>query len=282
MGRVLQPEGLIAEVRGPTGVARWVATGVPARIPGDSWGTGVAGSRNLRVRKREWPDDRDGRAVAPGALRRQFAGTFAEMAVTNELDGGIEVFGQKFWRAVRVRVPELDARLAEGVRLSRVVYADRYLRSPLTVRLFREVLAGLRAQSDLWGEDTRLEVETASLLRRTQRSPWAIAHDWEFEEDRKLVTERVLAINGAVPRLRVADARDLAHARELRLKWTDGVSWYLRLDQGLGFWTTQHNDPFPFDRSTDEQSRTLLTVKPRMRGRSTEHPSILYLGGLTS
>lgn len=89
------------------------------------------------------------------------------------------------------------------------------------------MLAGLRAQSDLWGEDTRLEVETASLLRGSQRSPWAVGHKWEFEEDRKLVTEWVVAIKGATPSLKVADALELAHARELRLEWKDGASWYL-------------------------------------------------------
>jgi hypothetical protein len=171
--------------------------------------------------------------------------------------------------------------LAGGSRLSRVRYADRYLRSPLTVRLLREVLAGLRVQSDLWAEDTRLEVETALLPRGSQRPPWAIGHNWEYEEDRKLVTDRVLAIKGATPVLNVADARDLAHARELRLEWEDGASWYIRLDQGLGFWMAERNEQFPFDRSTDEQSRTLLTVKPRIKGRSTEHASILYLGSVS-
>ena len=37
---------------------------------------------------------------------------------------------------------------------------------------------------------------------------------------------------------------------------------------------------FPFDRNIDEQSRTLLTIKPQVVGRTTEHPSILYLGGV--
>lgn len=282
VGAAIDPRGLIAEVRGLTGVARWATTGVPARIPGDSWGTGVVGSRNVRVRTDERPAELDGRSVAPASLRRQFDGTLAEVSLTNELDGGIETFGERFWNSIRARAPELSLRLGNGSRLSRVLYVDRYLRSPLTIRLLREVLAGLRAQSDLWGEETRLEVETASLARGSQRTPWAIAHDWEFEDDRKIVSQRVLSIKGADPILKVADARDLAHARELRLEWKDGASWYLRLDQGLGFWKTARLDPFPFNRGADEQSRTLLKIKPRIQGRSAAHPSILYLGGIES
>ena len=80
--------------------------------------------------------------------------------------------------------------------------------------------------------------------------------------------------------MKVCKPRDLAHARELRLEWEDGASWLLRLDQGFGFWVTDRSERFPFDRSTDEQSRTLLTIKPRVQGRSLEHPSILYLGGV--
>jgi hypothetical protein len=56
--------------------------------------------------------------------------------------------------------------------------------------------------------------------------------------------------------------------------------WFLRLDQGLGFWKTGGSERFPFDRNTDEQPRTLLTIKPRVLGPSIEHPSILYLGGV--
>lgn len=281
MDAALDPAGLIAEVRGPSGVARWATTGVSARIPGGSWGTGIDGSRTVRVRTDERSDALTGTVVTPGSLRRKFDGTLAELAVTTEFDGGIETFGQRFWSALRARVPGLDSRLANGSLLARILYADRYLKSPLTVRLLRELLVGLRAQSELWGDDTRFEVATAFLTRSGQRAPWGLGHNWEFEEDRKRVTDRVLAIKGVAPMLNVANARELAHVRELRLEWKDGATWYLRLDQGLGFWRTERDERFPFDRSTDEQSRTLLTVKPRIRGWSTDHPSILYLGGVT-
>lgn len=47
-----------------------------------------------------------------------------------------------------------------------------------------------------------------------------------------------------------------------------------------GFWTTEGAERCPFDRNADGQSRTLLTIKPRVVDRSTEHPSILYLGSV--
>jgi hypothetical protein len=276
----LDPGGLIAEVRSPSAITRWATTDIEARVPGDSWGTGVDGSRTVRVRVGEREDAVAGKAVAPSSLRRQFAGTLAELAITNEFDGAIEAFGKKFWGAMRSRIPELDSRLSSGSPLARLLYADRYLRSPLTVRLLREVLVGLRAQSDLWGEGTEFEVETGLLTQGTRGAPWELGHNWEYEEDRRRVTDRVLSIKGAAPAMNVRKARDLAHARELRLEWRNGASWFLRLDQGLGFWRTGGSERFPFDRNTDEQSRTLLTIKPQVQGRSIEHPSILYLGGV--
>lgn len=53
-----------------------------------------------------------------------------------------------------------------------------------------------------------------------------------------------------------------------------------RAPTGAGSYNDRgQRERFPFDRNTDEQSRTLLTIKPRVQGRSIEHPSILYLGG---
>ena len=276
----IEPRGLIAEVGSPNAVARWATTDVEARVPGDSWGTGVAGSRTVRVHAGEQQARVSGKPVAPTSLRRQFAGTLVEVAITNEFDGAIDMFGERFWTALRAQIPELDTRLSSASPLARARYVDRYLKSPLSVRLLREVLMGLRAQSNLWVEETELEVETALLTQGGQNGPWELGHNWEYEEDRRRITDRVLSIKGAAPDMKVRKGRDLAHARELKLEWRNGASWILRLDQGLGFWTTSGAERFPFDRNTDEQSRTLLTIKSQVVGRSTEHPSILYLGGV--
>ena len=251
----IEPRGLIAEVGSPNAVARWATTDVEARVPGDSWGTGVAGSRTVRVHAGEQQARVSGKPVAPTSLRRQFAGTLVEVAITNEFDGAIDMFGERFWTALRAQIPELDTRLSSASPLARVRYVDRYLKSPLSVRLLREVLMGFRAQSNLWVEETELEVETALLTQGGQNGPWELGHNWEYEEDRRRITDRVLSIKGAAPDMKVRKGRDLAHARELKLEWRDGASWILRLDQGLGFWTTSGAERFPFDRNTDEQSR---------------------------
>ena len=279
----LDPVGLIAEIRRPGAVVRWATTAIRARVPGDSWGTGVAGNRTIRVREGDRHTQIAGQLVAACSLRRQFAGTLVELALTNEFDGPLDRFGHRFWEILRERVPELDSRLSNELPLTRVRYVDRYLKSPLTVRLLREVLIGLRAGFDVWGNETDLDIETGRLTQRGASARWELRHDWEYDEERKQVADRVLSLDETTTDILKAKKHlDLAHARELHLKWKDGASWTLRLDQGLGFWTTSSRERFPFDRNTDYQIRTLLTINPHIVGRSNKHPSILYLGGVVN
>ena len=278
LARSLVPHGLIAEVHGVSSVARWATTQVIAKIPGDCWGTGDGENQTVRVSVDKPAYPATGKLVSALSLRRKVPGTLVEVAITSEFDGKIGSFGQKFWEMLRIRMPELDSRLSSSSPLTRVRYVDRYLKSPLTVRLLREVLVGL-AQSDVWVKGVKLDVETAQLNQgRSRRSSWSLQGDWEYKDDREKVTCQVLSFDGFSAEVKVRSNRDLAHARELKLEWKDGASWILRLDQGLGFWIERQPEPFPFGRNTEEQVRALLATTIHVVGRNKEHPSLLYLG----
>ena len=272
----LVPQELIAKVHGTNSVSMWATTQVMARTPGDSWGTGVDRSQTIRVRVDTLADPVTGRLVSAPSLRRSVPGTLVEVAITTELDSEIGNFGQKFWELLRARMPKLDSRLSSSSPLTRVHYTDRYVKSPLTVRLLHEVLMGLHPDS--WFEGIKIEVETSELRSGGHWRQHHLEDDWGYEDDRREITRQMLSFDGVIPEIKVRNNRDLAHARELKLEWKDGASWTLRLDQGLGFWTTTRSARFPFDRNIEEQLRVLLGTTIQVAGRSKEHPSILYLG----
>jgi len=88
---------------------------------------------------------------------------------------------------------------------------------------------------------------------------------------------------GALPgRFALEEAPRFAipHARELRVEWSDGRRWRLRLDQGVGFWRAAVRTPFPFDAFPAEQASTLRRYRGRVCGASPEHPTVLYIGRL--
>ena len=68
------------------------------------------------------------------------------------------------------------------------------------------------------------------------------------------------------------------HFRELRLDWTDGVAWTLKLDQGVGYWRCRPSADFPFDKKPPEQIQLFNRVTKRCRVASCGiHPTYIYV-----
>ncbi len=124
-------------------------------------------------------------------------------------------------------------------RLLGATYSDRYLRSPLTVRLLGEVLKKLPRRS----EDTRIKILSqkadVGLVSRAR-----VLHDsWSDDKVREgvirgcvLGADFTLKPKGGCP-----------HARSLALEFDDGSRVTVHLDQGLGPWRTAGHRPIPFD-----------------------------------
>ena len=78
-------------------------------------------------------------------------------------------------------VPEAQAVLP----LRAVHYSDRYLRSPLTVLLIRELLGALADYAGGLVASTRVAITTSQLqCNDTQESRW-LFHDWRDATDRR-------------------------------------------------------------------------------------------------
>ncbi len=266
---------LSAEVGGKSRSVRWASLQDSARTPGPGWGT-AGDDRHVLYRSSEPLAAPLGVAVEASGLRRKPQGTTIPVEAGNELDGNIRTFGDRFWNLLIGRCSSLQAQFESGTPVSRLTYTDRYLRSPLTIRLLLEILSGLAARGVLRTRKTEVLVRTAELgFHRSGYSNYWF-NDWSDEDTRSEVVTEALEVRCAQSRFAAEDKRDTPHYRELELGWEDGKTWRLRLDEGVGFLRATTRERFPFDQPTQKQAEVLeggnLTVELRSR-----YPTCLYM-----
>ncbi|WP_431299190.1 DEAD/DEAH box helicase [Tabrizicola sp. BL-A-41-H6] len=184
--------------------------------------------------------------LAPMKLAQFQEGNSVFIEIATELDGPVAGFGQRFWKLIRSRRPQS---FVSGGQLVSATYTDRYLRSPLTLRLLAELLKHLPGRT----ESTKISVITAeqSALRFEPR----LLHDnWSDDNVRTVTMQK--ALDGVAVQLQ-PQAR-CPHPRRMLLEWSDGRRLSIHLDQGLGPWRTAGR-PVPFDasRPADLQVRDL-------------------------
>jgi DEAD/DEAH box helicase domain-containing protein len=142
----------------------WAASHTDALAPTPHWGSGEGGLQFVRVYH-----DRP-LAPIPTAWRplttrelRSAPDTLYAIAITTELNGSRRHFGQRAWQRVCEAVPQLHQRLVGPQPLAAVHYSDRYLRSPLTVLLLRDLLGALAAYPGGLVASTRVAIATSQV-----------------------------------------------------------------------------------------------------------------------
>lgn len=177
-------------------------------------------------------------------------GNSAQRDITTELDGSIGQFGKRLWKLARGLRPQA---FVEGRRIIRVVYNDRYLRSPLTARLFYEVWRTM----PLRDAATQLEIVTEATGSYGKKG-FQLRHNWEGDQSRSAVLSALFP--GASVQLR--SKADCAHARFFRLIFDDGAETGVYLDQGFGAWREAARRPQRFDHEAraEKQARDLLRL----------------------
>jgi DEAD/DEAH box helicase domain-containing protein len=262
------------------------AVDVGALAPGPLWGTPSGGE--LLVRCPLVPADLLERVpTAPtldiAEVRPPTPKGLIELAIRNELDGSVATFGRRFWELIFERQKDLTPMLDGSVALRRVSYNDRYLRSPLAVRLASAVLARLTSYRSFEPGETELLVATTAPNSDRDRAPVYIDHDWQRPAEPGLVLEGLLVSteNGK----RIVEQRRLhetSHHRELRLEWQDGRTWFLRLDSGFGHWRAAGSVIFDFQASIGSQVQMLQRDQFDLIAKDTKQATLFYLGPLTS
>jgi DEAD/DEAH box helicase domain-containing protein len=210
---------------------RWAVSDTAMLVPGEQWGAPTESGDSVRVRDESALSPAPGQIIAAESLRTPVPGTFVAVDVGNLLNGPVATFGDRLFQLLQRRVPALEQQLRGDAALKSVLYSDRYLRSPLSVRLLAEVLRWL---SNAKGG---LSAASSVCVRSTFEDSsgyMGLTGNWPSASLQKEVSELVLTRSSkGAPRVEVLRKRDLPHHRFLQLEWTDGKGAEIRFDQGL-------------------------------------------------
>ena len=192
-----------------------------------------------------------GPALSLAKLAAFGEGNSAHVDIRHQFDGPVAGFGKAFWKAV---VPLRPQAFAGKRPVARVVYSDRYLRTPLSVRLLAGILHAMPGRN----EATAVEVVSEQGSGADREPPRALHHTWPEDTTRGAVLRTLLP--SASVSLRPKDA--CAHARSLRLDFADGKAVTIHLDQGLGAWRTPGR-PVRFDGEAEpaRQAAELMRIE---------------------
>jgi DEAD/DEAH box helicase domain-containing protein len=178
--------------------------------------------------------------------------------VKTELDGPASEFGRRFCALVSREAPSLARRL-EADAVTNIVYTDRYLSSPLAVRLLAEVVAEMPGR--IVGAQVR--IQTAS--RGSGRNPGrTIFHSFEADGLRRAVIADVLGTTDVT----IQSRHQMPHARSLELRLNSGATMRLLLDQGFGAWRSVEEVPHDFRAPSEQQA---ISIKKLVATVCTEH-----------
>jgi ATP-dependent helicase YprA (DUF1998 family) len=273
----------LLEIGHENGSIRWASNGIDALAPTPDWGSGKQGNIHVIGRSstalpaipENWL------AITPDQLRGAETNA-TELAIRSELNGRLDDFGIRAWDLIGSRAPRLRDILQGHVPLSRVIYYDRYLKSPLTLAILRSFLKPLRDMGSI-GSETEVVIATSKLDSRDGRTPYLIEHDWRDSLDRKSVIGNLFAKGFGKFGYHEAMPSELPHSRRLILTWANGVRWELRLDHGFGHWRPNNRISFPFDRSDYQQAKELLEINTHISDvypghpKAEQHPTYFYV-----
>ena len=186
-------------------------------------------------------------AIHPDSLLPASGTRFLELR--NEIDGTIAGFGQ---RLISRLLPAVRAAGGIGT-LEGIDYTDRYLQSPLVVRLMAEALIALRDNLAAPGMALPVVI-TTNRFKPNERQPYAPDHDWQWAEVRRDVVLNLLEAGNLTP---VLDERGAGHGRVITLHFDSGNRVRIVLDQGFGPWRTPRFAKFDFGDDATRQAQKI-------------------------
>ena len=232
----------IEDVNGTSAVA---TSSAREAIPGPHWGMGeeaplVQGQMN------ELPETS---GVSAKQLVKLSGGNAQLIRLGARLDGQVTSFGRSFWKLLDGADPLVMASIrTHGVRSA--VYSDRYLLTPLNLRLFSEVIGRIPG-----GKINDLNITTARAPRIDQFG-WTVFHTFPEDGVRRAVIQELFPN----ARIDIREKVQLPHERSLQLFLSDDRKITIMFDQGFGGWRASGTPRHNFAAEPSRQARSLKSL----------------------
>ncbi len=202
-----------------------------------------------------------------------------ELEISHQLNGNLKRFGSQFWKYLSKEHQPTRAQLESSDTVTAIRYQDRYLFSPLSVRILYEIVKTLKNQvgSDRWAAG-KMVLDTLACRPRPgyggppQKFLWS---DWYDDATRAEVIEILFDKLGMQTDMALKEKRDAAHGRLLEIEFASGHQLRIRFDQGVSYWRVSrrseyHSRLFDFSQSdSSRQASTLLQASVPLEGNET-------------
>ena len=233
---------VITDAKGRTAIA---AHDSKDAVPGPQWGHGA----EVALVQGIPPELPATQSLADDWLVKVSSGNAHLIRPGIRLNGRVASFGSTFWRVLAEEAP-LTVAAIRAHKVHAVTYTDRYLLTPLALRLLVEVVRKMPGAGA-----TSLYVSTAR-LSRPERRGWAVFHTFADDATRRNVLQALLP-NAQID---LRGKAELPHARSFALRLGDGRNVTILLDQGFGAWRAQGVPKYDFGADPAKQVRLLKSL----------------------
>ena len=233
---------VIKDANGRTAIA---AHDAKEAIPGPQWGHGA----EVALVQGSPPELPATQSLASDRLVEVSSGNAHLIRPGVRLNGRVASFGRTFWKILTEEAP-LTIAAIRAHKVHAVTYTDRYLLTPLALRLLVEVVRKMPGAGA-----TSLYVSTAR-LSRPERRGWAVFHTFADDATRRTVLQALLP-NAQID---IRGKVELPHARSFALRLGDGRNVTILLDQGFGAWRAQGAPKYDFGAEPARQARSLNSL----------------------
>lgn len=258
---------VLAAVKTLDGPLAIVATDLADSAPGPEWGSGSTAP--LVRGAMENAPSRGDRINVERLI--EFSGGNAQLVQLGiDVEGPVKGFGARFWKRLAGAAP-LTVQAAQSVGIARLEYSDRYLLTPLNLRLLLEVIGaapGKRPQS------TAIHVISATYDGRPSRAR-SVFDAYDEDAMRREVATRLIPD----ARIDIRAKPEVSHERRLTLLLQDERRIEVLLDQGFGAWRAVGKTRHDFSAAPEAQARTIQQLSCIVSSdceRGT--PAIVYAG----
>ena len=236
---------VVALIENSEGLTAVAASAASEAIPGPNWGLGgeaplVYGHVDAKPNTKRIPREQ----------LVKLSGSNAQLIrVATQLDGQVSKFGSGFWKLIHGADPLLTASIrTHGIR--KATYNDRYLLTPLNIRLFSDVLYQIP------GPKVQNLVVSTARASSSGSLGWAVFHSFTEDKVRRAVMQELLPN----ARIDIQEKSLIPHERSLQLFLGDGRRVTILLDQGFGAWRACGTPRHDFAAEPAKQMRSLISL----------------------